>query len=111
MRNLLLISILAVASFFTGYAMESKGYEQLASGDTTTLTPIEKIVEHETEVMRNKKHDQNLSDAWSRNTYLNLIYNTTHKMSSDEFPSTAGHLPKAEYKCKCSHQSCAIDKR
>lgn len=100
MRNYLFISVLAVACFFTGHAMESNGNEQFASGDTTTLSSIDKIVEHETEVLKNKKHDQNLSDAWSRNTYLNLSYNTTHKMSSEEFPSTAGLLPKTEYKSK-----------
>lgn len=101
MKRFLFFQLMTAACIFMGHAVNFSANEtspnEIASGDTTSLMSIDKIAEHETQVMNNKKHDMNLTDAWSKNTFLNLIFNTSHVMSSKEFPTTGGVLPYTEY--------------
>ena len=97
----LFFTVIAIAGVVAGYAMES-GNEPLtpsATGDTTVMPSLEQIIAQESKTQRENVHMDNLRDAWSKNTYLNLIYNTSHKMSSDEIPSTSGVF-SAEYEGK-----------
>ena len=88
----LLLSVITIACVLSGYAVESN------SADTTLMT-LEQIIAQESKSKHDNDYAKSLNSVWGKNTYLNLIYNSPHKMKSDEFPSTTG-LFSREYKPK-----------
>ena len=74
----------------TAFAMEGNGNSNLASGDTTGVMTLEQIIAQESRSKYVNDYTESLRSVWGKNTFLNLIYNTSHKMSSDEFPTFSG---------------------
>lgn len=97
----ILLSVIAVTCCFAGHAMESNvlPLNTSAGDDTTSVMTLEQIIAQESKSKQEKEYAENLYNTWSKNTFLNLIYNTSHKMKSDEFPSTIGVFSN-EFKCK-----------
>lgn len=93
----ILLTVIAMTSFVAGFAMEGIGqYYGTISGnstnDTTSVMSLEQIIAQESKSKSDKDYAEGLFSTWGKETYLNLIYNTSHKMSSDEFPSTTGEF-------------------
>ena len=80
------LSLFAAACAMTAFAMEGT----TASGDTTGVMTLEQIIAQESKSKYVNDYTESLRSVWGKNTFLNLIYNTSHKMSSEEFPATAG---------------------
>jgi opacity protein-like surface antigen len=100
----ILFSVIAAVCCFAGQATEGIGQyygtaPQTASKDSTSVMSLDQIIAQESKSKLDKEYDQSLFSTWGKNTYLNLIYNTNHKMSSEEFPSTTGAFSR-EYEPK-----------
>ena len=103
MKNLLL-KVIVMTCFVAGSAVEGFGQyygntTNNAANDTTSVMSLEEIIAQESKSKNDKEYAEGLLNTWGKNTYLNLIYNTSHKMSSKEFPSTTGAFFK-EYEPK-----------
>ena len=60
-----------------------------AGNDTTRVVTLAETIAQEGKAMKENDYMASLRSIWSKNTYLNISYNTT-KLSSDEFPSVSG---------------------
>ena len=80
-------TLITAACARTAFAMEGNGNSNLASGDTTGVMTLEQIIAQESRSKYVNDYTESLRSVWGKNTFLNLIYNTSHKMSSDEFPT------------------------
>ena len=88
----IVLSVITIVCVLAGYAMESN------SADTTVMT-LEQIIAQESKSKHDNDYARSLNSTWGKNTFLNLIYNSSHKMKSDEFPSTTGVFSR-EYEPK-----------
>ena len=90
----ILFSMIAVACAMTAMATQSDGSVSFSSastsGDTTDVMTLEQIIAQESKSKYVNDYTEILRSMWGKNTFLNLIYNCSHKMSSKEFPSTTG---------------------
>ena len=93
-------TLITAACAMTAFAMEGNGNSNLASGDTTGVMTLEQIIAQESRSKYVNDYTESLRSVWGKNTFLNLIYNTSHKMSSDEFPSIALDRYHNEFKPK-----------
>ena len=94
MKNLLL-KVIVMACFVAGYATEGFGQyygntTNNAGNDTTSVMSLDEIIAQESKSKYDKEYADGLLSTWRKCTFLNLSYNLSHKMSSNEFPSKQG---------------------
>lgn len=80
----------SVAAFATEGANSALTTSTATIGDTTGVMTLEQIIAQESRSKYVNDYNESLRNVWGKNTFLNIMYNTSHKMSSVEFPSTTG---------------------
>lgn len=101
MKRIILAAAVVMACFASAQAVvgsEMNGQVR-SNPDTTRVMSLEEIIAQESMSKYEKDNADRRNSIWGKNTYLNLAYSLSHKMSSDEFPSKSSLL-SAEYEPK-----------
>lgn len=100
MMKHILFALIAIVGVIAGCAAEgSSAPLMMVAADTSATPSIDQLTAMGSRSQYDAEYLESMRAAWKRNTYINLIYHLSHKMSSDEFPSTSAPF-SAEYDSK-----------